>query len=149
MYSVSESVSCATPQPFTCDTVYAPDVGRLSRRRPTNPGFRLNYAATRFHRCSWPLVEPPVTRSRRGTGFRDVLSLTRRSSSPLHNFHAGVIVKPTIIGSLLRGIHLIHSPLYSCMTCFAALITSAPSSVTRSSVMRDTGPEMEMAANAS
>ncbi|WP_219700581.1 hypothetical protein, partial [Pectobacterium brasiliense] len=30
--------------------------------------------------------EPPVTRSRRGTGFRDVLSLTRRSCPPLHNF---------------------------------------------------------------
>ena len=41
------------------------------------------------------------------------------------------------------------TPPYASVTSFAALITSAPSSVTRSSVIREMGPEMEIAANGS
>lgn len=40
-------------------------------------------------------------------------------------------------------------PPYASVTSFAALITIAPNSVTRSSVIREIGPEIEIAANGS
>ncbi len=53
-----------------------------------------------------------------------------------------------LLKMLLWGIFYLTPP-YASVTSFAALITSAPSSVTRSSVIREMGPEMEIAANGS
>ncbi len=64
-------ISCARILPFLCYVVARARHGALSRRRPVTRGFfARNNVATRYLQKKQPLNGPPLTRSRRGNGFR-------------------------------------------------------------------------------
>ncbi len=64
-------ISCARILPFLCYAVARARHGALSRRCPVTRGFfARNNVATRYLQKKQPLNGPPLTRSRRGNGFR-------------------------------------------------------------------------------